>query len=505
MDAREAGRSPALRSAATLAGLAAILAVFVLVRLPLLTKGASVRGWNGDSAIYGLMAKKIHDGRGFDVFFWGQNYMGPLTPALAAGIRKAVLDPAGIGEEGGPISLRLASMGEIAFGISLFCLGLARLFGWPVATAAGLWMAIGPPWFVRLSALYGSELGPEMAFAIGSILFFLAAGALTRERPILLRPAGLVALGLLGGVGWWMNQTVVFVLVPAFALAFLRAGPFGAARVLAGAALGYLPVWLGRALDWYPPAAGPVLPPLRLGQAPERLVDFAGVRLWNVVGLEGLAPPWVLGAAGLGLAAVIVASALRAPEAQAGARPAPGALPFVGLVAGLGAAMFVLLDVNRSQARYVAPALPALLAILVAALAQAGRLLRRRLPSAAVALAGVGLACALAVFLARNARAAVALVLRAPDRSATLRTILDEGYAVCHAGYDAAYTLQFLSDERVRFVPYHGPDRNRALSAELRALPGPQCLVTDDGLVRRWLPSDAATEGSPAQRRANAR
>ena len=53
-------------------------------------------------------------------------------------------------------------------------------------------------------------------------------------------------------------------------------------------------------------------------------------------------------------------------------------------------------------------------------------------------------------------------------------------------GYDTAYTLQFLSDERVRFIPYHSPDRNRTLSAELRPISGPQCLVTDDGVVRRW-------------------
>ena len=100
----------------------------------------------------------------------------------------------------------------------------------------------------------------------------------------------------------------------------------------------------------------------------------------------------------------------------------------------------------------------------------------------------------MAVFLARQARDAVAGVLAEPDPRAPLRTILEEGYTVCHAGYDTAYTLQFLSDERVRFIPFHSPDRNRALSAELRANPEPQCLVTDDGVVRRWLPSDAAQE-----------
>ena len=135
MQSREEDGRPALFRAASIG---AILAAFVLVRYPLLTKEASVRGWNGDTAIFGLMAKKIHDGRGFDVFFWGQNYMGPLTPALAAAIRKSVLDPAGAGEEGGPISLRLASMGEIGFGICLYFLGLTRLFGRVIGAAADM-------------------------------------------------------------------------------------------------------------------------------------------------------------------------------------------------------------------------------------------------------------------------------------------------------------------------------------------------------------------------------
>jgi hypothetical protein len=109
------------------------------------------------------------------------------------------------------------------------------------------------------------------------------------------------------------------------------------------------------------------------------------------------------------------------------------------------------------------------------------------------------------VFLSRQARGVVAGMLLEPDPRAPLKTIAEEGYTVCHAGYDTAYTLQFLSDERVRFIPYHSPDRNRKLSAELRSDPRPQCLVTDDGMVRRWLPSDAAQEGGPARRRAKRR
>jgi hypothetical protein len=518
---------PALFSAATIG---AILAAFVLVRLPLLSKEASARGWNGDSAIYGLMAKKIHDGKGFDVFFWGQNYMGPLTPALAAAIRRTVLDPAGIGEEGGPISLRLASMSEIAFGICFFFLGLTRLFGRVIAAAAGLWMAIGPPYFIRLSAVHGSELGPEMSFALGSVLFFLAAGALTRPRPFLDRLGGHFALGLLAGFGWWMNQTIVFVLLPVAALVLFRSAPFrrflrgrfnpeggssgeprspswrGWARfmtpLLCGFVLGYMPVWLGRMLGRYEPALGPVVPPWRPSDLLARTIRFLGTDSWRIVGFDGVAPPLLLAAA-----AVVVLLLLlqryrrRLNRSLRTAAPNLEGLDLVVAITALGAAVLVLKDVHPSQYRFMTLVLPAALALLLVSFAEAVNLLRRRIPAGFVALLSAGLALLATVVMSRQARGVVQGLLAEPDPRTPLRTITKEGYTVCHASYDTAYTLQFLSDERVRFIPYHSPDRNRKLSAELRSIPGPQCLVTGDGVVRRWLPSDAAQEGGPARLR----
>jgi len=493
--------------------MAAILVVFVLIRLPLLTSEAAVRGWSGDSAIFGLMAKKIHDGKGFDVFFWGQNYMGSLTPALAALIRTMTLDPAGVGAEGGPISLRLASMSEIAFGICLYFLGLARLFGRPIAAAAGLWLALGPPFFIRLSAL---PMGPEMSFALGSLLFYLAAGALTRPRPLLDRPSGHFILGLIAGLGWWMNQTILFVLLPVAALVFFRSATFRGfpwkawARLtvpcLCGAVLGYSPVWLGRLLGWYEPSAGPVTPPWLRSGLLTRFVRFVGTDFWRLVGLDGLAPAAILAVAGLGLLTLLLlVHGRRFWRALQTAPPSFEGLDLVGAITGLGAAFFIFRDVPLSQVRYLTLVLPAAFALLLASLAEAARLLRRRIPSALVALLLGGLALTATLFLSRQARRAVDDILLEPDPRAPLRTITEAGYTVCHAGYDTAYTLQFLSDERVRFIPYHSPDRNRTMSASLRSMPGPQCLVTDDGAVRPWEPADAAQEGGPARRRAERR
>lgn len=504
-------RTPALLGTALLGAiLGAILVVFVLVRLPLLTRDAAVRGWDGDTAIFGLMAKKIHDGTGFDVFFWGQNYMGSLTAALAAGIRRTILDPAGVGAEGGPIALRLASMSEIATGICIYALGLERLFGPAVAAAAGFWMAIGPPFFVRLSAV---PRGPEMSFLLGSVLFFLAAGALTRPRPVLDRLSGLFALGLLAGLGWWTNQTIVFVLLPVAALVLCRAAPSswrGWARfmtpVLSGALLGYLPVWLGRLLGWYELAAGPVVTPWLWSGLPARFVRFLGRDSWRFIGLEGLAPPPFLIAAALAFLSLLLPRVRRRlalrPKTDG---PTLEGLDLVAAIVVFGAAVSFLKGFNASGDRYLAPALPGAIAFLLVPFKGAARLLRRRIPSALVALIFAGVAVAVTLFLLRQARDVVESVRLEPDPRAPLRAILEEGYTVCHAGYDTAYTLQFLSDERVRFIPYHSPDRNPAQSALLRSLPSPQCLVTDDGSVRRWLPFDAELEGGPARRRAEAR
>ena len=484
------------------ASIGAILAVFVLVRLPLLTKEASVRGWNGDTAIFGLMAKKIHDGKGFDVFFWGQNYMGPLTPALAAAIRTTVLDPAGLQEEGGPISLRLALMSEIAFGIAFTFLAFTRLFGRAIAAATGLWLAIGPPFFIRLSA---EPRGPEMSFALGSVLLFLGAGLLTRPHPFLEHPAGRFLFGLLAGIGWWMNQTIVFVLLPVAALVLLRYRRSGArllAPLLSGFAVGYAPVWLGRLAGWYEPSLGPVVPVWRRSGLLTRLVQFLETDSWRFVGLEGLASPMLLAAAAVVLLSLLfVVYRRRLHKSVRTEEPRLQGLDLVVAIVALGTAVFFLKDLTPPQLRFLTPALPAALALLVVVFAETVSLLRRRVPAWFLALASSGLALFLVVFLARQARAVVAGILSEPDPRAPLGKIAEGGYTVCHGGYETAYVLQFLSDERVRFIPYHSPDRNRTLSARLRSMPGPQCLVTDEGVVREWLPSDAAQEGGPTRLR----
>jgi hypothetical protein len=76
------------------------------------------------------------------------------------------------------------------------------------------------------------------------------------------------------------------------------------------------------------------------------------------------------------------------------------------------------------------------------------------------------------------------------DLRPALRTIESRGYTICWADYWIGYKLQWMSDERVRFIPYHSLDRTRAESAKLKAMPGRKCFVDARGNVTEMDPRD---------------
>ncbi|MBK9061934.1 MAG: hypothetical protein IPL89_01850 [Acidobacteria bacterium] len=497
----------------------ALVALFVFLRIDLLREPAIWLGWNSDSAIFGLMAKRMRDGAGFDVYFWGQNYLGPLTSALAALLRGALLDPLGLGPEAGPLALRLSSMVQVAFGIAVSFLAIERLFGYAVAVFAGVWLAVSPSFLVQFSVV---PMGPEMAFALGSVLFFLTADSLTRSPAFLDRPAGRFAFGAVAGAGWWVNQTIALVLVPCSLVLLLRSRTYagflerirgdspgtlgadvrGALPFAAGFAIGYFPAWPGGLLGWYPRHYMFVTPYFPEAGWLPRLGTFLTTDLRRLFGLEsGVAGAAVFGIALLGVAFVLfrhrrmlLSLLLLAPSRH-------GGIELVAAIVAAGAYFFTLTGRIPVQLRYLAPVLPAALALVGAAALEAVALVRPRLPRLLAGLLAWGLALAGFALVARNAAGTVREILAAPDPRPLLREIEARGYAVCHADYWVAYNLQFLSDERVRFIPWHSFDRSRLQSARLREEPGPHGLVLPDGTVRDWTAADAADEGGPARRR----
>jgi hypothetical protein len=135
--------------------------------------------------------------------------------------------------------------------------------------------------------------------------------------------------------------------------------------------------------------------------------------------------------------------------------------------------------------RYVVLALPMLYAF------AADELLRIRLAPQAAAIATI----TLALLLPRLAQARAVAEARAErcanfpgdfDPRPVLRNLAADGYTVCYTNYWIAYKLQFLSDERTRFIPYRSFDRNRPQSHTLAALPVPKCWVAADGTITPW-------------------
>lgn len=212
------------------ATLALILILFVLARLPLLVTPGVLLGWDSDAAIFGLMAKKICEGRGFDFFFWGVNYLGPLTSTVAAGVgllRKLVdLEPTV-----GPLQLRVATCITVGTGIVFFWLAL-RSAGAAVAGLTALFLAIGPPLLFWASV---HAVGPDMVFLLGAIMTLFGSRSPPGDSRLWWG-----TFGLLMGLSTWMNQGalffapgVLFVALPSSSLG--RALPIRSISVREGA------------------------------------------------------------------------------------------------------------------------------------------------------------------------------------------------------------------------------------------------------------------------------
>src|SRR5512141_665439 len=94
-------------------GLLAALALFAAVRWPLLTQEGLARGWTSDAAVVGLAGKRALERHQINVFFWGQNCLGPLTSLTEAGIAGILLRSRPTPHVW-PLALRLATMTEVA-------------------------------------------------------------------------------------------------------------------------------------------------------------------------------------------------------------------------------------------------------------------------------------------------------------------------------------------------------------------------------------------------------
>jgi hypothetical protein len=518
-------------------------ALFFAWHSPLLSPDGRVRGFNSDAAILALMGKKMLEGRGFDVFFWGQNYVGPLTSmfiAAAGAVTGSV----------GPLALRLGTLFEVLTGILLTGLAVSRLDR-RAAVVTMVALAITPPVILRMMI---TPLGAEMAFLLASALLALF---FWYPRPL--------ALGLLAGFSWWMNQQVVFTLLAGALVLTFRSPAVRRELLLLRDRWAFRnPPMPGtiQAFAWFSTRFGLLLlllfvvfdllsmdvMPFVFGRATDALLLLLVPLLvlpvvfgeWRRFPLPPLAPlarlavGFALGYAPVWLGALLgwyertyvfafrlnypsgVVEQLRSfPHVAAhwiGAAPGLlGLLYAITLCIFLGAALW---NARSSEARVLLALIP--LGNLAFYLLAEGAKPHYLIASVAMlfALAALGaldlwprsraLVSAGAVIailsLGTSARAMHEDVLREPDPLPLLTRVEAAGCKVCYADFWLAYRYRLLDQERRAWIPYLSQNRTRAESRAMQQLPGQRCVVRNDGTVET-IPHDLPLTHQPPRSR----
>lgn len=156
---------------------------------------------DGDEAIVGLMAKHIVDGAALPVFYYGQHYMGSLEPLSVA--------------------VLFWLFGASPFVLQLTPLIFSLLF---VVVMYGVGREVGGVVVGRVSAILSAF--PPVALVVwsykarGGFIELLVIGALStlfflrwlKGEPK--RWGNASACALLLGIGWWVNNQIVYFIIP---------------------------------------------------------------------------------------------------------------------------------------------------------------------------------------------------------------------------------------------------------------------------------------------------
>ncbi len=213
------------------------LALAMAPRLYLLILSRSVI--DADEAIVGLMAKHINDGAPWPIFYYGQFYMGSIEPLLAA-VSFRALGQSSAALKFVPLVFSLLHVGLVFM--------LARRFvGRFGAHVAALLTALAPVGLVLWSTM--ARGGFIELVVLGTLALLISTDLLGERRPRAWRFFG---LGLVLGLGWWMNNQIAFYMAP-IGLIFLFRLPLtaGLKASLEYLAAGLGGFFLGGAPFWY--------------------------------------------------------------------------------------------------------------------------------------------------------------------------------------------------------------------------------------------------------------
>jgi len=174
----------------------AIVLVGLIPRLAFLIETGF--GIESDEAIVGLMARHILDGDGIPVFYYGQNYLGSLEAILVSGSFWL------FGESNFSLKLVPLICSLIFIVVSYF---LARQYGGErVARLSALLVAV-PPQALMIWSLKARGGFIELLI-IGSLSLIIVTQSVQRTTTV-----KLASLGLVLGLGWWVNNQIVFYMM----------------------------------------------------------------------------------------------------------------------------------------------------------------------------------------------------------------------------------------------------------------------------------------------------
>jgi hypothetical protein len=437
-------------------------------------------GIEADEAIVGLMAKHMVEGvLPWPTFYYGQPYMGSFEPTLVSLVYRVF----GVSSWG----LKLVPL-FFSFLHILLVWALVRRFCEPIASfLAILSLSIAPSALILWSSK--ARGGFIELVVIGTLALIIAIDILRSSKP---KPVSTLLLGLVVGLGWWVNYQIAYYAVPialCLALTFLRPTGFaGFTRTvfigLFGFLLGGAPFWLANifgqpafeSFTWMAKADGSVDVVKHLGGffSGALPIIFGARRFWSEVDLfqnASCVAFWLYGVAFL----VGVLKYLTAKGDKAIARRFdPGLLLILLFVVSVCAIFsFSSFGWLNKAPRYLLPlysVLPVFVGLLVTGTSKLSR--------ATGSLCVIGI---LSLHIASNilsggAIAGQPFVYRgqrvAEDHSELYRWLREHNYKHIKTDYWIGYRVAFETREEVTFSRFKGPKENRIPAYTLMSEPG---------------------------------
>ena len=176
-----------------------VMTLALLLRLDFLI--ASGFGIESDEAIVGLMAKHILEGKPVPVFYYGQYYMGSFEALVAAGF----FFLSGLSS----VALKCVPLCFSIIFIVVIFLAAFELGGRRAARWAALLAALPPAVLVVWSAK--ARGGFIEVILVGTLALLMTQRWLKRDNA---GGLGLIFIGLLLGFGWWLNNQIIYFMLP---------------------------------------------------------------------------------------------------------------------------------------------------------------------------------------------------------------------------------------------------------------------------------------------------